>query len=50
MGADAYMAFVEGLPGDMKHWFAIPGRLGGWVGDNVPRYSGEQEPLLSALP
>ncbi len=40
--ANAYVAFVEGLPGEMKNWFAIPGTVEWWVGDDVPGYSGRQ--------
>lgn len=40
--ANAYVAFVEGLPGDMQNWFAIPGTVEWWVGDDVPGYSGKQ--------
>ncbi len=36
--ADAYMAFVEGLPGEMKNWLSTPGTVEWWVGDDVPGY------------
>jgi hypothetical protein len=39
---NAYVAFVEELPGDMKNWFAIPGTVERWVGDDVPGYSARQ--------
>lgn len=39
---DAYVAFLEGLPGDMKNFYAIPGTVERWVGDDVPGYSAKQ--------
>lgn len=39
---NAYVAFVEGLPGDMKNFYAIPGTVERWVGDDVPGYSARQ--------
>jgi hypothetical protein len=35
----AYVALVEGFPGEMKNFFAVPGTVEWWVGEDVPGYS-----------
>lgn len=35
----SYVAFVEALPGEMKNFFAVPGTVEWWVGEDVPGYS-----------
>lgn len=35
----SFVAFVEALPGEMKNFFAVPGTVEWWVGEDVPGYS-----------
>ncbi|MFO7679120.1 MAG: hypothetical protein R6X34_03635 [Chloroflexota bacterium] len=35
----SYVAFLESLPGEMKNFFAVPGSVEMWIGNDIPEYS-----------
>ena len=40
----ANVAFMEALPGEMKYFFAVPGIVEMWVGEEVPGYNSAMPP------
>lgn len=35
----SYVSFFESLPGEMKNFFAVPGSVEMWIGNDIPEYS-----------